>query len=56
MARWAAKRYIDSGEITPLSIDLPWTKRRWNAVTLKQGLPEYMQYFMSLVAQNPPAC
>jgi LysR family transcriptional regulator for metE and metH len=55
MARWAAKRYIDSGEIIPLSIDLPWTKRNWNAVTLKQELPEYMQYFVSLVAQNPPS-
>lgn len=55
MARWAAKRYIDSGDIVPLSIDLPWTKRNWNAVSLKQELPEYMQYFVSLVAQNPPS-
>jgi LysR family transcriptional regulator for metE and metH len=55
MARWAARRYIDSGEIIPLSIDLSWTKRHWNAVTLKQALPDYIQYFMSLVAQNPPA-
>lgn len=54
MARWAAQRYIKSGDLLPVSIDLPWTNRTWHAVTLMEELPEYMRCFIDLVIRHPP--
>jgi len=55
LARWAGKRYVDSGELVAIPLDLPWTNRTWNAVTLKQDLPEYMAQFIDMVRQHPPS-
>lgn len=55
LARWAGKRYVDSGELVAVPLDLPWTKRTWNAVTLKQELPRHMAQFIELVRKHPPS-
>lgn len=54
MARWAAQRHIKSGDLVPVSIDLPWTHRTWHAVTLTEELPDYMRCFIDLVISHPP--
>lgn len=54
MARWAAQRHIKSGDLLPVSINLPWTNRTWHAVTLTEELPDYMRYFIDLVISHPP--
>lgn len=54
MARWAAKRWLDTGDVVLRPLQVPWAQRHWHAVTLKQELPVYLQDFIDLLKVNPP--
>ncbi|MCP5324822.1 MAG: LysR family transcriptional regulator [Oceanospirillaceae bacterium] len=54
MARWAAKRWLDTGDVVLRPLQVPWAQRHWHAVTLKQELPAYLQDFIDLLKANPP--
>lgn len=54
MAKWAAQRWVDSGDILVRPLDSKWAKRHWHAVTLKQNLPSHTQDFISLLNRHPP--
>lgn len=55
MARWAAQRWVDLGDIVVRPLDVEWSNRHWNAVTLKQDLPTYMMDFISMLREHPPS-
>lgn len=55
MARWAAQRWVDLGDIVVRPLDVEWSNRYWNAVTLKQDLPTYMSDFISMLKEHPPS-
>lgn len=56
MARWAAKRWVDSGDVVLRPLEVEWSIRNWHAVTLKQDLPSYFQDFLDLLKAHPPSC
>lgn len=55
MARWAAKRWLDAGDVIVRPLQVEWSKRYWHAVTLKQEMPAYLQDFLDLLKAHPPA-
>lgn len=55
MARWAAKRWVDSGDVVLRPLNVKWSNRHWHAVTLKQEMPSYFQDFLDLLKAHPPS-
>lgn len=55
MARWAAKRWVDSGDVVLRPLDAQWSIRHWHAVTLKQDMPSYLEDFLDLLKAHPPS-
>ncbi|MBK8408064.1 MAG: substrate-binding domain-containing protein [Sandaracinaceae bacterium] len=55
MARWAAKRWVDSGDVVLRPLEVEWSSRHWHAVTLKQDMPTYFQDFLDLLKAHPPS-
>jgi LysR family transcriptional regulator, regulator for metE and metH len=55
MARWAAKRWCDAGDVILRPLNVEWANRYWHAVTLKQEMPSYLQDFIDLLKAHPPS-
>lgn len=55
MARWATKRWVDSGDVVLRPLNVEWSNRNWHAVTLKQDMPAYFKEFLDLLRAHPPS-
>lgn len=54
MAHWAAKRWVEAGDVVLRPLNVEWANRYWHAVTLKQEMPSYLQDFIDLLRAHPP--
>ena len=54
MARWAARPYIESGDLLALPIKLKGARRSWYGVTLKDAKPSYIDEFLECIREQAP--
>lgn len=54
MAPWAAKRWVEAGNVVLRPLNVAWSKRHWHAVTLKQEMPGHLRDFIDLLKAHPP--
>lgn len=49
MARWAGEPFMEDNNLVAVPLAMPWMRRMWNAVVLKQQQPDYVRGFIDLL-------